>query len=131
LSQNSENRPLTEEEKYKLEIYHDYDDEANRVKLGQLYGKVLQKQDAFILKHITGKEVLDVGAGYGLTTKHLREAGLSCVGIDPNQRSRECAQKWYGIDLLNEDIHQTSFADQVLIQLFLENLLNIWILIRL
>ena len=102
---------LTEEEKYHLEIYHDYDDQANNRKLNNFYGKVIAWQDDFIIKRIIGRSVLDVGAGYGLLTKALQARGVVVTGIEPNARARKFAHEWYGVDLLPVDIHATTFAD--------------------
>ena len=102
---------LTEEEKYHLEIYHNYDDQANKRKLSDFYGKVIAWQDDVIIKRITGRSVLDVGAGYGLLTKTLQARGVVVTGIDPNVRAGKFAHEWHGVDLLPVDIHATPFVD--------------------
>lgn len=103
---------LTDEERYRLGIYHAYDDEANGDKLEDFYGKVAAWENAFIMKSITGRTVLDVGAGYGLLTRSLKEAGFYVIGIDPCRNAREFARKWYGVDLLPADIHHAPFSEK-------------------
>ncbi len=102
---------LSEQDKFRLNIYHEYDDLANLRKLQHLYGKVVQQQNVRILDRISGGRVLDVGAGYGTLAKLLQDSGLAVVALDPNVQARELARQWYDIKILPGDIHFAPFAD--------------------
>lgn len=100
------------EEKVSLGIYHDYDHESNRRKLQHLYGKLARRQNDLILGIITGRRVLDVGAGYGILTKLLIESGFDTVAIDSDLRITQIAKSWFKVNVIPADIHLSPFKDK-------------------
>ena len=62
-------------------------------RLKKFWGKVDQKHICEIEKHVTGKDVLDMGAGYGTTTTYLGNKGFNVIAIDLDSDSIEIAKK--------------------------------------
>jgi ubiquinone/menaquinone biosynthesis C-methylase UbiE len=58
-------------------------------------GKVDQKHIQSIVEHINGKNVLDMGSGYGSTTAKIQAAGFNCIGIDYDQPTLDIAKSIY------------------------------------
>lgn len=102
---------MTEDELYRLNVYHSTDEGFSHLQLHSLYGKVNEDQDRFIIKAIQGQRVLDVGAGFGSMARRIRDSGLDITAIEPNPRTREVAKKWYGIEELPYGIYDTPFED--------------------
>ena len=102
---------ITEEELYRLNIYHAADDGHSEKQLHSLYGLVNEDQDREIISAIHGKKVLDVGAGYGTLSRRLKDAGFEVTAIEPNPHTRELAKKWNDVDELPHGIYQTPFED--------------------
>lgn len=102
---------MSEEELYRLNIYHDADDETSQRQLNSLYGRVNMEQDRLIISSVYGKRVLDVGAGYGTLSRRLKEAGLIVTAIEPNPHTREIAKKWNDVDELPYGIYETPFEN--------------------
>ena len=75
---------MTEEELYRLNIYHEADDGHSEKQLHSLYGLVNEDQDREIISAVHGKKVLDVGAGYGTLSRRLKDAGFEVTAIEPN-----------------------------------------------
>ena len=100
---------LSEEERYEHNVYHRWDNAANQRKLGRLYGMVAEKEDAEIVAAISGRRVLDVGAGYGFFARRLIDHGFEVTAIDPNQELCQLARQWYGVEVLRHDIHEMPF----------------------
>lgn len=103
---------LTEEQKYELEIYHKTDSNFDHLKLQSFYGRVAREQNLYIAGKVTGKKVLDAGAGYGFLTRILLDAGFEVVAIDPNEECCQLAKQWYDVDVLREEIYNVKFPDQ-------------------
>lgn len=97
---------LSEEERYEFEVYHRWDDAANRRKLGGLYGLLAADQDDEIIAAIRGRSVLDIGAGYGFFARRLLDRGFDVTGLEPNQQLIDLAKAWYDIDLVRGDVHE-------------------------
>ena len=89
---------MTEEELYRLNIYHAADDGYSEKQLHSLYGLVNEDQDREIISAVQGKRVLDVGAGYGSLSRRLKEAGFEVTAIEPNQHTRALAKKWNNVE---------------------------------
>jgi SAM-dependent methyltransferase len=102
---------MSEEELYRLNIYHDADDDHSRKQLNSLYGSVNEEQDRLIISSVHGKQVLDVGAGYGTMSRRLMDAGFKVTAIEPNPHTREIAKKWHGVDELPYGIYETPFEN--------------------
>lgn len=102
---------MTEEELYRLNIYHAADDGHSEKQLHSLYGLVNEDQDREIIRAIHGKKVLDVGAGYGTLSRRLKEAGFEVTAIEPNPHTRVLAKKWNDVDELPDGIYKTHFED--------------------
>ena len=102
---------MSEEELYRLNIYHTLDIKYCEKQLRSLYGRVNEDQDRLIISNVYGKRVLDVGAGYGTLSRRLKEAGLDVTSIEPNSHSRELAKKWNDVDELPFGIFETPFED--------------------
>lgn len=102
---------MSEEELYRLNIYHNSDDGHSEKQLHSLYGLVNEDQDREIISSICGKKVLDVGAGYGTLSRRLKDAGFEVTAIEPNPHTRDLAKKWNNIDELPCGIYQTPFED--------------------
>lgn len=51
-------------------------------RLQKFWGRVDAKHVNLICKQVDGKEVLDMGSGYGTTNAGLTRAGFKCTGID-------------------------------------------------
>jgi SAM-dependent methyltransferase len=102
---------MTEEELYRLNIYHAADDTHSEKQLHSLYGIINEDQDRDIISAVHGKKVLDVGAGYGTLSRRLKDAGLEVTAIEPNPHTRELAKKWNDIDELPHGIYETPFED--------------------
>lgn len=100
---------MTEEELYRLNIYHSSDENHSEKQLHSLYGLVNEDQDRLIISSVHGKRVLDVGAGYGTLSRRLREAGLAVTAIEPNPKTREIARKWNNVDELPYGMYETPF----------------------
>lgn len=62
-------------------------------RLKKFWGKVDQKHIYEIEKHVTGKDVLDMGAGYGTTTTYLASKGYNVIAFDLDSDSIEIAKK--------------------------------------
>ena len=102
---------MTEEELYRLNIYHEADDDHSEMQLHSLYGLVNEDQDREIIIAVHGKKVLDVGAGYGTLSRRLKDAGFEVTAIEPNPHTRKLAKKWNDVDELPHGIYQTPFED--------------------
>jgi SAM-dependent methyltransferase len=102
---------MSEEELYRLNIYHTSDSNYSQKQLNSLYGLVNEDQDHTIVNAVHGKTVLDVGAGYGTLSRRLKDAGLDVTSIEPNPHIREIAKKWNNVDELPLGIYQTPFED--------------------
>ena len=102
---------MSEEELYRLNIYHTSDANYCIKQLNSLYGLVNEDQDRSIVNAVYGKKVLDVGAGYGTLSKRLKVAGFSVTAIEPNPHTRKIAKNWNDIDELPYGIYQTPFED--------------------
>ncbi|NMB77578.1 MAG: methyltransferase domain-containing protein [Methanomicrobiales archaeon] len=100
---------MSQEELYRLNIYHETDEVQDKKQLQSLYGQVNEDQDRFIISSVYGKRVLDVGAGYGTLSRRLKEAGLDVTAIEPNPHTRELAKKWNNVDELPYGIYETPF----------------------
>lgn len=100
---------LSEEERYEHNVYHRWDNAANRRKLSQLYGLVAAAQDAEIIGAIRGRSVLDVGAGYGFLARRLLDAGFDVTAIDPNEELARLTREWYGVEVMRHDVHELPF----------------------
>ena len=60
-------------------------------------------QKKFLDEEVTGKKILDVGAGTGKVTKYLSEKGMDLTSIDLNERLiKKASEK--GIKILNENM---------------------------
>lgn len=103
---------LTEEEKYRLDIYHKTDPGFDRLKLEAFYGRIARDQNLFIAGTLQGRRVLDAGAGYGLLSRMLADLGFDVVAIDPNEECGLLAKDWYGVDVLRQEIYQVGFPDR-------------------
>jgi SAM-dependent methyltransferase len=104
-------RGMSEEELYRLNIYHRLDEDESVGKLHSLYGRVNEDQDRTIITHVRGRRVLDVGAGYGTLSRRLMDAGFLVTAIEPNPDTRETARRWYGVEELPYGIYETPFPD--------------------
>jgi SAM-dependent methyltransferase len=102
---------MTEEELYRLNIYHATDENHSEKQLHSLYGWVNEDQDKQIIISVHGKRVLDVGAGYGTLSRRLKDMGIDVIAIEPNPHTREIAKKWNNVDELPYGIYQTPFDD--------------------
>jgi 2-polyprenyl-3-methyl-5-hydroxy-6-metoxy-1,4-benzoquinol methylase len=102
---------MTEEELYRLNIYHSSDENHSEKQLHSLYGLVNEDQDRLIIDSVHGNRVLDVGAGYGTLSRRLKDAGLAVTAIEPNQHTREIAKKWNDVDEFPYGIYETPFED--------------------
>lgn len=102
---------MSEEELYRLNIFHTTDEKYDRKQLNSLYGLVNEDQDRLIINSVYGKRVLDVGAGYGTLSRRLKEAGLEVTAIEPNPHTRELAKKWNDVDELSYGIYELPFED--------------------
>ena len=102
---------MTEEDLYRLNIYHSSDENHSKKQLHSLYGLVNEDQDRLIISTVHGNRVLDVGAGYGTLSRRLRDAGFAITAIEPNPHTREIAKKWNDINELPYGIYETPFED--------------------
>jgi SAM-dependent methyltransferase len=102
---------MSEEELFRLNIYHTSDANYSQKQLNSLYGLVNEDQDRTIVNAVYGKKVLDVGAGYGTLSKRLKLAGFCVTAIEPNPHTREIAKNWNDIEELPYGIYQTPFED--------------------
>lgn len=107
----AEQPQMSEEELYRLNIYHTSDSNYSQKQLNSLYGLVNEDQDKEIITAVFGKKILDVGAGYGTLSKRLMISGLCVTAIEPNPHTREIAKKWNDIDELPYGIYRTPFND--------------------
>jgi SAM-dependent methyltransferase len=102
---------LTEQELYRLNIYHSSDENHSKKQLHSLYGLVNEDQDKLIIISVHGRRVLDVGAGYGTLSRRLKDEGFEVFAIEPNPHTREIAKKWNNVDELPYGIYKTPFDD--------------------
>lgn len=102
---------FSEEELYRLNIYHITDDEYCKKQLGSLLGLLNEDQDRDIIKSVYGNRILDIGAGNGVLSKSLKEAGYEVTAIEPHAHTRELAKKWNDVDELPYNIYSTPFDD--------------------
>lgn len=102
---------MKNDERFRNNIFHDFSHTRCKQKLSQLYGLVAYDQNRDISRFIEGKDVLDVGAGYGTLTKQLREDSFNVVGIEPNEEKIACVKQWYDIELQPLSIYNTGFSD--------------------
>lgn len=66
-------RSMASEEMHQANIFHKVNSDKCRRRLDTLYGLVAREQNRDIAAVIEGKDVLDVGAGYGVLTRQLME----------------------------------------------------------
>ena len=66
---------------YKENIFHDIDHGKCKQQLNRFYGRVANSQNKSIADLIQGKNVLDIGAGYGSLTKLLIDFNYNVIGI--------------------------------------------------
>jgi ubiquinone/menaquinone biosynthesis C-methylase UbiE len=64
-------------------------------RLSQFWGKVDQKHIHSFLPFVSGKNILDMGCGYGTTTFSLQQKGFHCIGIDYQQSAIDFCKKKY------------------------------------
>ena len=102
---------MSEEDLYRLNIFHTTDENQDKKQLQSLYGQVNEDQDRLIISSVYGKRVLDVGAGYGTLSRRIMEAGLEGTAIEPNPHTRDLAKKWNNVDELSYGIYETPFED--------------------
>jgi SAM-dependent methyltransferase len=102
---------MENQDRFESNIFHDIKHSKCRKQLDQMYGLVATEQNREIARTISGKKVLDVGAGYGTLTKYLQDSGFDVVGIEPNSEKTVLAREWYGVELSVEDIYDTGFQD--------------------
>jgi ubiquinone/menaquinone biosynthesis C-methylase UbiE len=62
-------------------------------RLEKFWGKVDKKHVQIIGKFLHGKNVLDMGCGYGTTTAYVTSQGYNCIGIDYDQSAIDSALK--------------------------------------
>ena len=62
-------------------------------RLKMFWGKVDQKHICQIEKYVIGKDILDMGAGYGTTSTFLQNKGYNVIAIDLDSESIEIAKK--------------------------------------
>lgn len=91
-------------------IIHEYDDALVRANLAGCYGDVAARFYRRLRQDIVGPRVLDVGCGFGLFTRVMRDAGLTVHAIDIDDASLAIARSTYGIECHNESVYQTSLA---------------------
>ncbi|OPX69975.1 MAG: bifunctional 3-demethylubiquinone-9 3-methyltransferase/ 2-octaprenyl-6-hydroxy phenol methylase [Methanoregulaceae archaeon PtaB.Bin056] len=103
---------LSDEDLYRLNIYHRTDDEHSFKQLHSLYGRVNADQDAAIINQVHGRRVLDVGAGYGSLSRRLLDSAFEVYSIEPNKDVRELALAWYDVKELPHSIYDTPFSSQ-------------------
>lgn len=103
---------LSDEDLYRLNIYHRTDDEHSFKQLHSLYGRVNAAQDATIINQVYGRRVLDVGAGYGSLSRRLLDSSFEVYSIEPNKDVRELALAWHNVKELPYNIYDTPFSSQ-------------------
>ena len=62
-------------------------------RLELFWGKVDDKHIQIIKKFLSGKNVLDMGCGYGTTTSRISTFGYNCIGIDYDPSAIETSKK--------------------------------------
>ncbi len=62
-------------------------------RLNKFWGKVDLKHIKLISEQLSGKNILDIGCGYGTTTNEITKAGFKCIGIDSDLQVIEKASK--------------------------------------
>lgn len=94
-------------------------------RLKKFWGKVDQKHICEIEKHVTGKVVLDMGAGYGTTTTYLKNKGYNVIAIDLDTESIEIAKKLNpSIDYKKINAEELPFEDNSFDTLILRDALH-------
>lgn len=102
---------LSDEDLYRLNIYHRTDDEHSYKQLHSLYGRINAVQDATIINQVYGTRVLDVGAGYGSLSRRLLDSAFETYSIEPNKNMRELALAWHNVKELSYSIYDTPFSN--------------------
>lgn len=92
-------------------IFHDCDHDLCKARLDSFYGLCCEKQNLAIITLLTGKRILDVGAGYGNLVAVLDKNNYDTVGLEPNKEKRILAKSWYDVDLVDGEIYETNFAN--------------------
>lgn len=60
---------------------------------------MLRRKLGYIQKVARVKTLLDIGSGTGYFVNHVQQAGLGCVGFEPDEVARNQAKKNFNIDL--------------------------------
>ena len=98
-------------------------DDSKRLK--KFWGKVDQKHICEIEKHITGKDVLDMGAGYGTTTTYLKSKGYNVIAFDLDSDAIQIAKKLNPeIDYRKLNAEELPFQDNSIDTLILRDALH-------
>ena len=64
-------------------------------RLQHFYGAVASEQNQFILASLTGKEILELGCGYGTFAQEAHRAGKKIIGLDIDFRTLEIGKNTY------------------------------------
>lgn len=64
--------------------HHHYDHYTPQMamRLDGFYGRVDERLNERVARHVAGESVLDIGCGFGALVEHLRAQGLKATGID-------------------------------------------------
>jgi SAM-dependent methyltransferase len=81
-------------------------------RLDGFWGKVDRRQNRIIERQLAGKDVLDLGCGYGSTTNALRSMGFRCFGADVGPETVRTAHRRYpGNPVLSANAENLPFPD--------------------
>ena len=95
--------------------HHHYDhySPAMAARLDGFYGRVDERLNARIARHVAGESVLDVGCGFGQLTDYLRAHGRAAVGVDLLAPCIEAGRKRYPLaDLRVAESEDLGFPDK-------------------
>jgi SAM-dependent methyltransferase len=101
------------EELQRLNIIHRLDEGVVRWNHGHLITRLLEQEVAAWARHLVGRRVLDVGAGFGHATRELRRQGFDVTPIDIDPVSIALAHELTGVVVLPMSVYEFGYHGSV------------------
>jgi demethylmenaquinone methyltransferase/2-methoxy-6-polyprenyl-1,4-benzoquinol methylase len=98
----------------------------NEKRLLKFWGKVDEKHIKIIEEWVLGNNVLDMGAGYGTTTRHIsKKPSINCIAIDYDKETVEKAKSIFpDINYIQANAEELPFSDKIFDTIILRDALH-------